>query len=155
MDALLAEIESLALVQYLRFGQWSYAAANTAHVLGIALLVGSILPLDLRLLGAWRDVPRSELVQVLVPFAAGGLALAVMAGLTLFSVQALEYAEHPLMLIKLGLVMMGTAGALLLHARFGFLLEGASERRLAVHAGISMTCWIGALILGRLIAFVE
>ena len=155
MDALLAQVESLAVVQYLRFGHWSYAAVNTAHVLGIALLVGAIVPLDLRLLGAWPGVPQSALVRVLVPIAAGGLALAVLAGLTLFSVQALDYAEHPLMLVKLGLVATGTAGALLVHSRFGFLLEGASARRLGVHAGISMTCWVGALILGRLIAFVE
>lgn len=155
MDSLLAQIESTALVQYLRFGQWGYAAVNSAHVLGIALLVGSIVPLDLRLLGFWQSVPRAALVRVLVPVAASGLTLALLAGTVLFSVKAREYAAHDLMQLKLLLVATGVTAALVLHAGHGFLLEDASRRRLTAHAVLSMTCWLGALIFGRLIGFVE
>lgn len=155
MDSILAEIESLMLVQYLRFGQWGYAAVNTSHVLGIALLVGAIVPLDLRLLGVWGNVPRASMVRVLVPTAAGGLTLAIGAGLLLFSVKAREYAAHDLMQVKLVLIATGVTAALLLHAGHGFLLESASKRRLRVHAALSLACWLGALVCGRLIGFVE
>ena len=155
MEDILVWVEGLTFVQYLRFGKWGYAAVNTAHIFGIAMLVGAILPLDLRLIGAWRLTPRAELARVLVPVAATGLAIAVVAGALLFSVRALEYADLGLMQVKLVLVATGASAAILLHARFGWLMEEASERRLAVHGTLSMVCWIGALICGRLIGFVE
>lgn len=153
MEAFLAEIESTALVQYLRFGQWGYAVVNTTHIIGIALLVGAIVPLDLRLLGLWSDASRTTLVRVLVPVAATGLAIAMAAGMVLFSVKALDYAYIWLMQLKLILVATGATAAILLHAREGWLLERASDSRLAGHAALSITCWFGALVCGRFIAF--
>ena len=70
--------------------RWGYAAVNTLHILGIALLVGSIIPFNLHVLGLWRNVPRIMLARVLVPVAATGLVLAVIAGSLLFSVGRLS-----------------------------------------------------------------
>jgi len=153
LEALLAGLEATAVAQTLRTSRWLYAATNTAHVFGIALLVGAILPLDLRLLGWWPDVPRPPLVRVLVPMAATGLALAVAAGGLLFSVRAREYAGVGFLQAKLALVAVGTLGALALHHAHGFLLETAPDRRLAGHALLSLVCWPSALLCGRLIAF--
>lgn len=153
MDALLAALEASAVAESLRGARWGYAAVNALHIFGIALLIGAILPLDLRLLGAWPGVPRRLLVRVLVPVAATGLSIAVIAGLLLFSVRASEYAGVGFLQAKLVLVAGGTLSALSLHGAHGFLLETASQGRLAAHAVISMTCWVGALACGRLIAF--
>jgi hypothetical protein len=153
MEAFLAALESTVVAETLRVSRWGYAAANAAHILGIALLVGAIVPLNLRIFGLWRNVPRPMVVRVLVPVAAAGLALAVVAGLLLFSVRAREYAGIGFLQIKLALVAIGTLSALALHRTHGFLLENASDTRLVGHAVISMTCWPGALVCGRLIAF--
>src|SRR5690606_24640640 len=88
---ILAAIQTTELSQAIRYSQWRYAAVNTAHIFGIALLVGAILPMDLRLIGAFRRIPHSELARVLVPMAALGLALAITAGVGLFVVRAKEY----------------------------------------------------------------
>jgi hypothetical protein len=90
---------------------------------------------------------------VLVPVAASGLALTVLAGLLLFSVRAHEYAGVGFLQIKLGLVVIGTLSALAFHRTHGLLLEGASDGRLIGHAMVSMICWPGALVCRRLIAF--
>lgn len=153
MEALLATLEGTAVAGTLRVSRWGYAAVNAAHIFGIALLVGAIIPLNLRIFGLWRNVPRQSLVRVLVPVAATGLALAVIAGLLLFSVRAREYAGVGFLQIKLALVAIGTLSALALHHAHGRLLENASDTRLIGHAIISMICWPGALICGRLIAF--
>ncbi|MGE3290054.1 MAG: hypothetical protein AB7I59_18870 [Geminicoccaceae bacterium] len=153
MDSLLAGLEGTAVAQSLRSSRWLYTAANAGHILGIALLIGAILPLDLRLLGLWRSVPRAALVRVLVPVAAGGLALAMTTGGLLFAVRAREYAGIGFLQAKLALVVIGAFGALALHAAHGFLLEQASGRRLAGHALLSLLCWPSALVCGRLIAF--
>ena len=98
-------------------------------------------------------MPREKLVRVLVPVAATGLALAVVAGGLLFSVRAREYAGVGFLQAKLALVAVGTLGALALHRRHGFLLESAGDTRLAGHAILSLVCWPAALVCGRLIAF--
>lgn len=154
MEQFLAAIEATSLAQYLRASRWGYAAVNTMHVLGIALVVGAILPLNLRLLGFWRSVPIAPLVRVSVPVAATGLAIAILAGLLLFSIRAREYADLGILQVKLVLVAIGVAAALELHRVYGMTLENASPARLAGHALISTTCWLGALLCGRLIAFV-
>lgn len=137
----------------LRFSRWGYALASTAHVLGIAMLVGAILPLDLRLMGAWSDVPRATLARVLLPVAAGGLVLAVTAGLLLFSVRATDYAALLVFRVKLLLIATGAGSAVALHLAHGLLLEGAGQRRLAGAGTLSVICWLGALVAGRMIAF--
>lgn len=154
MDGLLAALETSAVAQGLRTSRWGYAGINALHILGIALLVGSVVPLNLRLLGLWRErVPRETAVRLLVPVAAAGLALAVAAGLLLFSIRAREYSNVAFLQAKLALVVIGTAAALVAHLRHGFLLASAPAARLRVHAFVSLGCWIGALACGRLIAF--
>lgn len=153
MEAILTALEGSGAAEALRSGRWSYAAVSTAHVFGVALLIGAIIPLNLRLLGLWRTVDRRALARVLVPVAVTGLSLAVAAGVLLFSVRATEYAEMPVLWAKLGFVGVGTASALQLHWRHGLDLASASQRRLAWGAAVSLACWPAALVCGRLIAF--
>ena len=143
----------MPFAQYLRTSRWGYAALNTAHVLGIAVLVGAILPLDLRLLGFWPQTSRADLARILVPVAVAGLGLAAATGPLLFAMRAEEYAALSVFRLKLVFVALGIAGALTLHRAYGLALEGASERRVAAHAALSLVCWIGALACGRFIAF--
>lgn len=148
-------MEATAIAEYLRASRWGYAAVNTAHILGIALLVGAIIPFNLHMLGLWRGVPRVLLARVLLPVAAVGLAIAVTAGTLLFSVRALEYSGIAFLQIKVALVAAGTLSALLLHRAYGWYLNDAPEARLMTHAVLSVVCWIGAVVSGRLIAFVD
>ncbi len=153
MEAFLAALEGTAVARTLRASRWGYAAVNAAHILGVALLVGAIVPFQLRVLGLWPGVPRPLLARVLVPVAAADLALAAAAGLLLFAVRAREYAGIGFLQAKLALVAAGTLSALALHRAHGFLLEAAGDARLVGHAVVSLACWLGALVCGRLIAF--
>ena len=57
MRQLLIWIEGTGLGHFMReSGPWTYAVVNTAHILGVSSLFGSLLVLDLRLLGVWRRV---------------------------------------------------------------------------------------------------
>ncbi|WP_416899452.1 MAG: hypothetical protein ACMVY4_07000 [Minwuia sp.] len=154
IEPLLAALEASSAAQWLRGARWGYAAVNAAHIFGLALLIGAILPLDLRLLGFWKSVDRRALTRVLAPVAATGLALAIAAGFCLFAIRAREYAALDVFRIKLLLIVAGAGAAVLLHARAGWLLDRAEAAALRRHALISMVCWLGALICGRLIAFV-
>ena len=154
MEALLASVAASDVAVLLRQSRVGYAVVNGAHVLGIALLVGAIVPLDLRLLGAWPGEERAVLVRVLAPMAATGLAMAMVTGGLLFAVRAASYADLPLFLVKMGLVALGAGSAIALHRRWGWTLAGAGKRDLRLAAGLSMACWMGALACGRALGFV-
>ena len=153
MEALFAALEGTALAQALRGSRWVYAAVNTAHIFAIALLIGSVVPLNLRLLGVWRGISREAVVRVLAPVAASGLALALLTGPLLFSVRAGEYSGVGFLQLKLTFIAVGVLSTLALCRAHGFLLKDAPRARLAGHAILSTVCWLGALVCGRLIAF--
>ena len=153
MESLFAAIEGTALAQALRASRWGYAALNAAHIFAIALLVGSVVPLNLRLLGVWRSISREAVVRVLAPVAASGLALALLTGPLLFAVRAREYSGVGFLQLKLALIAVGVLSTLALCRTHGFLLRDAPRARLAGHAVLSTVCWLGALVCGRLIAF--
>jgi hypothetical protein len=134
-----------------------YMLVNAAHILGISLLVGAILPLDLRLIGVLKDGPVAVLAPFLVRIAATGLALAMLTGFLLFSVKPVEYAGNPAFLVKIGLLAPGLVNVLSQHATNGWrtMLESgdisATVRMLAV---VSFVVWVSAVVAGRWIGFV-
>ena len=155
----LTGLEATALARELRGSVWAYPLVNAGHIAGIALLVGSIVPLDLRLLGVWRSVPLAPLWRVLTRCAGVGLLLAAVFGSLLFITRATEYAESSLFLAKMVVVAMATANALFL-----LLLSPAGAarapdgfepppRRLRLAALASLVAWLAALTLGRLVGY--
>ncbi|SLN75895.1 hypothetical protein [Oceanibacterium hippocampi] len=159
MEALLAGLAETGFAGAVRQSRWLYAAVNTLHVAGIALLVGAIAPLDLRLMGCWRTVPGDMLYRVLAPVAAGGLTIAVIAGFLLFSTRAPEYAALWLFQAKIALIVTGAGSALALHRSVGRTLRrpgaDAAPGMLRLAGLLSLLCWGGALVAGRMIAFVR
>lgn len=158
IEAWFATLEGLTPIAALRVSQWAYPLVNALHILGIGLLLGSILPLDLRLLGLWPAVPIAPLWAVLTRTAAVGLLLAMASGVVLFAAGASDYARSPLFLAKMPLVAAGVVNALLLHRLAGPALEGMLRtdrvpRRVRLAALMSMALWLSAMLLGRLVAY--
>lgn len=147
------------MARELRDSVWVYPLVNTGHIAGIALLVGSIIPLDLRLLGAWRSVPLGPLWHVLPRTAAAGLVLAITFGLLLFATRATEYVASGFFLAKMAVVAIATANALSLHLLDSRLpphesaATGSPPRRIRIAAGVSLAGWLTALTLGRLVGY--
>ncbi|TAU86323.1 DUF6644 family protein [Rhizobium leguminosarum] len=133
-----------------------YMFVNAAHILAIGLLIGAILPLDLRLAGLFRKVP----VEIVAPFlsrAAGvGLAAAIVTGFCLFSVRAVEYAANPAFLAKLGLIALGLLNLSIVHLGRGWktaVSTGIVRPGLRFSAVLSAAVWIAAVLAGRWIGF--
>ena len=156
METLADVLASLPFVGSLRRSVWSYALVNAAHILGIGLLLGAILPLDLRLLG-WRSgPPLSTLAPFLSRIAAGGLALAVLTGVTLLSVQPMEYLPKPVFRVKLMLIALALMNLTALHMQRSWrAVKEGGEATASVRwaAAVSALCWLGVLVAGRMIGF--
>ena len=145
---LFAAIEATALAQHLKVSAWTYPLVNAGHVLGIALLVGAVVPLDLRLLGAWPRVALADAQALLRPVALAGLTLALATGAALFATQARDYAAHEVFLAKIAVLGLALANALLhLH------LTRLSRRRQRMAAALSLGLWPSVLLLGRMIGY--
>lgn len=149
-----AVLEATTLATALRESVWVYPLVNSAHILGVALLVGAIVPLDLRLLGAWREIPLAPLWRVLTRMAAVGLAVAIMAGVLLFVSRAVDYVESALFLSKMSLVAVGLANVAILY-RFAPVGPPADRpsMRVRVAAGVSLGVWPAVAVLGRLVGY--
>lgn len=152
MEAVAAALEGFALAEWLRYSRWSYAIVSAAHIFGIALLVGSVLPLNLRLLGLWPSVELGPLYRVLSRIAGTGLLLAAVSGLLLFASRATEYAVLDLFIVKMMLVAAGTVLAAIHH--FGTDLANLGRSRQRLVGVLSLLFWPAALVCGRLLAFV-
>lgn len=135
----------------------AYLVVNAAHILGIGLLLGAILPLDWLVLRSTRGRDLSTLGPFLVRVAATGTALAVTTGLWLFSVKPLEYAENPAFLFKVTLLVLAICNIALQHRGKDFaaaLRNGQVSVRVRTLASTSAMLWLSVLIAGRWIGFV-
>ena len=153
-------MQASALGHFMReSGPWTYAIVNLAHVLGIATLFGSILVLDLRLIGLGRRVPLAALSSAVVPVAMAGFAIAATTGVGLLATKTTEYVGNPFLLVKfpaiaLGLVnaaMIRRTGAWQAHRRRDLTLE--EQRVLTILGALSLACWLTAVTAGRMIAY--
>jgi hypothetical protein len=158
LETLAAAIQASPLSGTLRSSIWLYPLINTGHLVGIALLFGAIVPLDLRLVGWWRRMPVDDLAGILVPVSVVGLLLALATGSMLFATRPLDYVGEPLFGIKMGLLLLAVGNALLLRLSLPprAARSGAGDRpRLAWRlAGIlSLGLWLGVITAGRLIGY--
>ena len=135
----------------------AYLVVNAAHILGIGLLLGAILPLDLLLLRSTLGRDLTSLVPFLVRAASTGTALAITTGLWLFSVKPVEYAENPAFLSKATLLVLAICNIALQHRGEHFdaaLRSGQPSVRVRILAATSAILWLSVLIAGRWIGFV-
>jgi hypothetical protein len=132
-----------------------YPAVETLHIIGLALLVGSIAVFDLRVLGAFRGAALPALARATLPVAIAGFALAVPMGVLLFTTEATHIAVNPAFQAKLACIAVGLANAALFRlVSWRRLIEGAASTAAArIGAAVSLVAWLGAIAGGRLIAY--
>jgi hypothetical protein len=156
----MAWIEGSALGHAMReSGVWTYGITNLFHILGVSTLFGSILVLDLRLLGVWKEVPLSLISRPTVPLAFTGFVIAACSGVCLISTNATEYVGNPFIYVKfpaigLGLVNVGLLNAMpAWKARHVRELSLKERTQLRITGGVSLGCWLTAVSAGRLIGY--
>ena len=158
MEALLAGLEDSTLGNLMRdAGVWSYGLVNLAHILGVATLFGSVLTLDLRLLGVWRRVPLQQIEVPTLPLAIAGFCLAGPSGLAMLSTNATEYAGNPFLVMKFGalaVALLNVAIAARLPAwRQRHAGHPQQRRTLGLIGAISLGSWLAVVAAGRMIGY--
>lgn len=143
----------------IRESVWLYPFLETVHIIGLALLVGSIIAFDLRILGRSPAIAVGLLGRHLLPWVWIGFALNVISGVLLFASDAVEFAANPALRAKLALIAAAGVNAALFQHRFARDTSGwetACEVPLAARlsALLSIGLWLAILVAGRMIAYV-
>ena len=146
-----ALIEAGPLAAAIRRSVWAYPVLEAVHLSAIAALFGSLLVLELRLLGAQPALALTALARLTVRIALVAFALAAASGSLLFLSAAAEIAANPAFRLKLVLILMAGANAAVFHARAS-LAQGDVMARW--QAGISIGLWLAVIAAGRMIAYV-
>ncbi len=161
MYELLEWLEASAFAEALRgLGVWTYGLINLAHILGIATLFGSVLVLDLRLLGVWRSLSIASLARPTVPLAAIGFVVAAVSGVSMLSFNATEYDGNPFLYLKLPVIVFGLLNVAVVqrtgawrNALAGNELTAGERRALAAAGAVSLLTWLTVVSCGRMIGY--
>ena len=151
-------IEMSALGVAMRQSLWLYPIVEIVHLTGIALLVGSVAMLDLRLLGLSRSVPVRRLASHILPWTAASFLLIVPSGLSMFVAHAGDFIASPVFVLKVCLILAGGVNAAVFHAG---IFRGVAEwdvnrappAAARAAAALSLLLWVSVIACGRLLAY--
>lgn len=130
---------------------YAYPLLEVVHILGIALLVGNLLLLELRFLGILQDIELHALKRVTLKLALAGFGLVLVSGGVMFLSQPQELLANSAFLVKLGLLVLAGLNAWWFHARGGVERTSSIARAQII---FSMVLWVAVITAGRWIGYV-
>jgi hypothetical protein len=152
-------LEKTPFAAAMRNSSWLFDITETTHTLGIILVAGTILLVDLRLLGLGLKKERvSEVVERIVPWTLSGFAFMVLTGGWLFASEARKLYHSPAFRIKLVLLALAGLNALVFHLT---VYRGSADwdelkvlpQRARLAGMVSLILWICIIAAGRSIAY--
>lgn len=139
---------------WIKESTWVFAIVETIHIMALAMLLGTIFIVDIRLLGfGMRRQSPAQLAKDLAPWTLTGIALMILTGIPLFLSEATRLSSSGPFCFKMVFLVL----ALLIHFT---IYRRATQPGSRQHEGInrlagclSLICWFGVALAGRAIAF--
>lgn len=133
----------------------AFPASETAHFIGLSLLLGVMIVVDLRIIGLFRRTSY-ESVLGLLPLAVVGFAINLITGVCFIACNPYLYFTNPAFYLKLAVILVGGLNALWFtlaeHRQIaGLPNEAAAPTAARWMAGASLTLWLAVILLGRLL----
>ena len=138
---------------------WAIPTIQSIHIVGIAMVMGSVLMIDLRILGwAGMDQTLRQTSRRFGPWLTGSLSLLLATGILMVIGEPVRELVTFSFWLKMALVAVGTVVAAIFQAALGrheqpweeTLVHRPSIRGLAI---LTVLIWAGIIVLGRLIAY--
>ncbi len=129
---------------------YAYPLLEVLHIVGIAMLLGSLLLLELRVWGFGTALPIEPLARLALPLTLAGFALAATSGSLMFASQPGDLIANRVFVIKMGLVMLAGLNAASFHARGGV---ARIDRTARLQTLLSVGIWLAVIFCGRWIAY--
>lgn len=134
----------------LKTNAWAYPALEVVHIVGIALLLGNLVLLELRVFGRGAALPVKDLARLSLSLALCGFVLAAASGLLMFATQPAELLSNRAFTVKMLLLMLAGCNAAWFHGRGSLArLDGLARAQMLA----SMLVWVAVVACGRWIAY--
>lgn len=136
---------------------WSWPTLETLHFLGLCMLIGALLVMDLRLIGFQRVIPLSA-VHALTPVAVAGFLINLLTGLGFLFGDPYTYVANYAFWVKMGLIVLAAVNYLIFAFRVEPRLVALGPHddtpTAAKAVGVaSLVFWFGVLAYGRLLPY--
>jgi hypothetical protein len=136
---------------------WAYPLLETLHTLGMAMLLGTLGLINLRVLGYKRALSLIG-TQDLLPIAWIGFTINAASGLLLFTSDAVNFFSSNTFRVKITLIILAGINAAILSRRiYGSggeaVATGEGGATIKLLAGSSLVFWVVAVICGRIYAY--
>lgn len=157
MTDALFEIGRRTGIHALMNSAWGWPTVESLHFLGLSMLIGAVGLFDLRMLGLARGIPMGALHRM-IPWGVGGYVLNAVTGFLFVTSAPDQYLFNPAFQIKLSLMAVAGLNVLFFY-RFVFARvqtspgEAHAPRSAKVAAAVSLACWVGVIVCGRLITY--
>jgi hypothetical protein len=127
-----------------------FPGVMTIHLIGLAMLIGTILIMDLGLLEiGMRRQPVSEIALQLRSWTTCGAALVLGSGALLFTARAVRCYRNPYFHLKMLLLIVAAIHHLTMHRRVIRDAARIAPARRKLAATVSLVLWIGAGFAGQ------
>ena len=138
------------MFESIRSHAWAYPALEVVHIAGIALLLGNLVLLELRVFGRGAALPVKDLARLSLTLAGIGFSMAAASGLLMFASQPAELLANRAFTLKMLLLLAAGCNAAWFHGR-GSLdrLDGLARAQML----LSTVIWLSVIVCGRWIAY--
>ena len=147
---MLVWIENTSLALWVGTSLWAYPVLLSAHITGLAVIVGIIAMRDFHLLGFINGVTEANFLE-LKKLAYCGFLINGISGIMLFASQASYLSTNLPFLVKLFFIGSGMFLASQIYKKIEKKSGRNSTKFLAI---LSLFPWFGAITAGRLIAYI-
>jgi hypothetical protein len=134
---------------------WMWPTCETLHFVGLSLLLGVVLLVDLRVLGVVRGVSFQSLHRLLI-WAALGFGVNIGTGMLFFVGIPGQYTKNPAFYWKIGLAMLAGLNAVyftILDEPWSLGPKEDAPLTAKIAAGSAMLLWLGVLYFGSMLPF--
>jgi hypothetical protein len=158
LEQVLTRLQELNLPTQIRESDWMFPTIETVHVFALVLVVGTIMTVDLRLLGvANKERPFSEVAAEMLPWTWTAFAIAALAGLLMFSSKALTYYGNIPFRLKMVCLLLAGINMAMFHwlgtRRLAAWDRGRPPLTARLAGGASLLLWTTIVAAGRWIGF--
>lgn len=138
-------------MDWIQSSSFAYPVLESVHIVGIALLLGSLVVFELRVWGAGAGLDVHSLGRLALPVTLAGFGMAAATGGLMFASQAGELLGNRAFVLKMGLVALAGLNALGFHWRGSLVRRDRLARAQTI---ASLGLWLAVIICGRWIAYV-
>ena len=158
MDSFATWLEATRLSVFVNNTNWIWAICETLHFIGMALLIGCVGILDLRMLGVGKQLAVGPLHR-LIPYGIAGFLINLTTGIIFFVTIPRQYMYNVAFIAKMSLIVIAGMNVLFFYAT----VYKAAERlgpgddapfKAKAAAVVSLVSWFGVMYFGRMLPFI-